>query len=399
MPVGDISERELLTMETAQYIADAKSESIVMEKPVEDGAAFQQFYIPTPDNESDSETPMTPDLEFETGPDGSVRIPLAMVFNDGSVFPRVGLDSDTLERYTAALIRGEKLPPITVEVTKDGDYRILKGVHRFEAFKRRREIYAGKIQGDYYDEPLPSISDTDLNTIPCFIDTIPPDVHPMVFAAWDNLKHGKPLAPEDYNKIANELYKANRGASIRGLAKLVKISRKVFKSYVADQVEQFEREKEALILELDAQGYSQMEISDKLKEKYPKAKGLSQSQISEILFRLKNGAKTVGEDEPGINKDVAPEGLPPDPPSAEPEPEEPQAPANIPKLSIVCGNYCDTIMIRGLESLAPHLQQKLKTSVEELVNQIREKNSALREDDEALGDFKPPSRGETPDES
>src|SRR5271157_459439 len=267
---------------------------------------------PTEGNLS-TETPETPNPESEIGPDDSTRVPLDQIEVDGSIFSRASLDKYTVKQYAAALIRGEKLPPITIEAIGQEKYRVLKGVHRFEAYYLRRDLYTGKLVGDFYDDPLPPISDTELNTIPCSIDTIPPDIHPMVFAMEDNLKHGKPLTAEDYKKIARQVYQDNPGAPVQELAKLIKVSRKVFKAYVNDLVEDFEKEKEDLIVELHTQGIPEAKISEELKEKFPKAKGLSQSQISKVLLEKDDAEKRdENEDNPDVNgtersQDGAPE--------------------------------------------------------------------------------------------
>src|SRR5271157_4715346 len=262
--------------------------------------------------------------ESEIGQDGFTRVPLDQIEVDGSIFPRASLDKYTVKQYAAALIRGEQLPPITIEAIRRDKYRVLKGVHRFEAYYLRRDLYTGKLVGDFYDDPLPPISDTELNTIPCSIDTIPPDIHPMVFAMEDNLKHGKPLTAEDYKKIARQVYQDNPGAPVQELAKLIKVSRKVFKAYVNDLVEDFEKEKEDLIVELHTQGIPEAKISEELKEKFPKAKGLSQSQISKVILEKDDAEiREENEDDPDVKgtescQDGAPEeGLAGDVPEGE----------------------------------------------------------------------------------
>src|SRR5271157_3694238 len=278
---------------------------------------------PTEGNLS-TETPETPNPESEIGPDGSTRVPLDQIEVDGSIFSRALLDKYTVKQYAAALIRGEQLPPITIEAIGQEKYRVLKGVHRFEAYSLRRDVYTGKLAVDFYDDPLPPISDTELNTIPCSVDTIPPDIHPIVFAMEDNLKHGKPLTAEDYKKIARQVYQDNPGAPVQELAKLIKVSRKVFKAYVVDLVEDFEKEKEELIGELHAQGASEAKISQELKDKFPKAKGLSQSQISKVILEKDDAEiREENEDDPDVKgtescQDGAPEeGLAGDVPEGE----------------------------------------------------------------------------------
>ena len=93
-------------------------------------------------------------------PSDSTRIPLDQIVIDGTIFPRASLDKYIIKQYAAALIRGEHLPPITIEEIGQAAYRVLKGVHRLEAYRLRRYVYTGKRSGDFYDEPLPRISET-----------------------------------------------------------------------------------------------------------------------------------------------------------------------------------------------------------------------------------------------
>jgi len=358
----------------------------------------------TAESHLSSETPTTPEPESEIGPDGSIKIPLDQIFIDGSIFPRAALDHYTVQQYAAALIRGEQLPPITVEAVKENEYRVLAGVHRFEAYHLRQKMYAGKLVGDFYDDPLPIISEKELDTIPCLIDTIPPDMHPMVFAMQDNLKHGKPLTSEDYKKIARQVYQDNPGAPIQELAKLIKIGRKVFKTYVSDLVEDFEQEKEDLIVELHAQGIPEAKISQELKGKFPKAKGVSQSQISEVLLK-KDLSENRDENEDDATADIT-DGSQAGTPQEEPAGDDPQgaegtespeATTKPVELQVVCGNQSDTIMILGLQSLPPHLQEKLRTEVEKLVKQVQEEKLAIEEQEDQAGEAHSERQDEAPD--
>ena len=148
------------------------------------------------------------------------------------------------------------------------EYRILDGVHRFEAYSLRRDVYTKNLVGDFYDKPLPPISDTELNTIPCFVDNVPPGMDAMIFCLLKNQKHGKPPTSEDYRKVARELFKKNVGAPIQGLAEQIKISRKVFTKYVSGLVKVFKEEKKASILELNSAGTPATKISHILQEKF-----------------------------------------------------------------------------------------------------------------------------------
>jgi hypothetical protein len=366
--------------------------------------ASENSYDETAGDAAPSDMPATPHPESEIEPDGSTRVPLDQIEVDGSIFPRASLDKYTVKQYAAALIRGEQLPPITIEAVGKEKYRVLKGVHRFEAYYLRRDLYTGKLVGDFYDDPLPPISDTELNSIPCFIDTIPPDIHPMVFAMKDNLKHGKPLTSEDYKKIARQLYQDNPGAPVQELAKLIKVSRKVFKTYVSDLVEDFEKEKEDLIVELHEQGASEAKISQELKEKFPKAKGLSQSQISKVLLE-KDRAENTNENEDDADvkgTESSPDGAPEevlavDDPEGDETTEPAEATTKPVELQVVCGNESDTIMILGLHSLPPHLQEKLRTEVEEVVKQIKAEKLATEEQEDQAEKSGSEQQDEPPD--
>lgn len=331
------------------------------------------------------------------------RLLLDNIYIDASIVPRAGQDEYTVEQYAAALIRGERLPAISVEATDSG-YRVLKGILRYRAYLLRRDIYTEKYVGDFYDEPLPPLSDTELNTIPCVIETIPPDVHPMVFCMMDNLKHGKPLTPEDFKRVARQVYKDNEGAPILGLAKIAKMDRRTFGKYVADLEEAFEEEKKKMILELDAQGIVQTEIARRFQERFPKADGTSQSSVSDFLKKARNLDTTDNETEQvppdtttvrsfntsavddeggGSSEDRSTGGkhaldgdeipLGSEPPAEEPPASEPSqdSPRTI-DLRATPGTSRDAFMILGILSLPLPLQEKLKKEAEELVAQIRE---------------------------
>ena len=73
-------------------------------------------------------------------------------------------------------------------------------------------------------------------------------------------------------------------------------------------------------------------------------------------------------------------------------------PSPIPvELKVVYGNASDTIMIMGLISLLPDLQEKLKSQVEALVNEIREENSAAHEDKEDPDQDNPEGQDKAPE--
>jgi hypothetical protein len=392
-------------METLQTPLDGFSPSHeATQTTLEDATAPEQTDAPTTGDEFTSETTESTIAKPEDESEGVVMIPLNQIFIDNSIFVRAAWDHYTVERYAAALIRKEPLPPITVEAVEE-EYRILKGFHRFEAYCLRQSICTGKVTADFYDEPLPSFSDAELNNIPCIIGTIPPETHPLLIGIADNLKNGKPLTPEDYKKVARQLYKDYEGAPINGLAKLIRIDRKTFKAYVADLVEAFEAKRETIIRDLHAQGASNQEISDELKEQFRHAKGNKKSQVGETVSKIETQAQSVEEEAAPDTGETDPPSAPPvdiaqdrqDPPEAaqeeqESEPAEPEtqheAPTPIMELKVLAGTSGNTITILGVHSLPDHLQDRLRKAVDELVEQVRteaEKDKEQEDDSNETG--------------
>jgi len=382
-------------METLQTPLDDFSPSHeAPQTTLADATAPEQTDAPTTGDEFSSETTESTIAKPEDESEGVVMIPLNQIFIDISIFARAAMDRYTVERYAAALIRKEPLPSITVEAVREKEYRILKGFHRFEAYCLRQSVCTGKVSADFYDEPLPSFSDSELNNIPCIVGTIPPGTHPLIIGIEDNRNHGKPLTPEDYRKVARQLYKDHEGAPINGLAKLIRVDRKTFKAYVADLVDAFEAKKEAIIRDRHAQGASNKEIADELKKQFQDAKGNGKSQVTENVSKIAKETQSVekeagpdtGDTDPPPTKPVDTVQYPQDPPEKaqkekEAKPVEPeiQHETPTPTLKVIAGTSGDAITIVGIHSLPDHLQDRLRKAVDELVEQIRTKAEKSQE--------------------
>ena len=128
-------------METVQNLSETFTGSNPTDQhDAAESAATQELADLPTENHLSAEMPATPNPQPEIEPDGSTRIPLDQIEVDGSIFPRASLDKYTVKQYAAALIRGEQLPPITIEAIGQEKYRVLKGVHRFEAYCLRRDL-------------------------------------------------------------------------------------------------------------------------------------------------------------------------------------------------------------------------------------------------------------------
>jgi hypothetical protein len=372
-------------METLQtQIDDFNPSHVAIQATVEGSPAPNPAGAPTAAESEPSSDTESAGTKPEDESEGVVMIPLNQISTDVSLFPRAALDHYTVERYAAALIRKEQLPPITVEALGEAEYRILKGFYRFEAYCLRQSICTGKVTGDFYDEPLPSFSDAELDNIPCIIGTIPPGSHPLIIGIEDNQNHGKPLTSEDYRKVARQLYKDNEGAPINGLAELIGINRKTFKAYVTDLVDAFEAKKEAIIRDRHAQGASNKKIADELKKQFHHAKGNGKSQVRETVSKILNQTQSVEEEAGPDSGDTNPPPTPPvdtvqnpqDSPKEakkqEPKAVEPETQHEVPaqtELKVTAGT--SFILINGVCSLPDHLQDRLRKAVDDLVEQIR----------------------------
>jgi hypothetical protein len=228
------------------------------------------------------------------------------------------------------------------------------------------------------------------------------------------------------------VYKDNEGAPISDLARIAHMDRRTFTKYVRDLEEAFKEEKKEMILELDAQGVAQTEITRRLQERFPKADGTSQPSVSDFLKKNRNLDTTDNETEqvpsdtttahsfstsavdakddessgngsteeedslPKRKSETEPKSTPEETPLSKPSQEPPRTI----DLRVTPGTSRDAFMIRGILSLPLQLQEKLKKEAEELVAQIREEAiNLLKQETESQDDSpdEPEQAPETPE--
>jgi len=218
------------------------------------------------------------------------RLSLDDITIDWEIYPRAKFDDFTEEKYFNDLINGVSFPYPKVEQIGEGIYRITDGVYTVKGYKYRRDLYRLRDAGEYIGDPLPEISDEELNTVLCVIETVPADVDPMLYCARHNMKHGKALTSEDYRKLARHLYSKWFGVAVTKLATELGIKWETVKGYIADMVEDYEKQREELILRLDAEGKTQEEIGRLGREEYPHGPGWCQETISKFLAEHRKSA-------------------------------------------------------------------------------------------------------------
>lgn len=157
------------------------------------------------------------------------------------LLPRVltGTVEERVEEYKEMLEQGVEFDPITVWKRGDGQYWIVDGVHRTEAYKR-----AGR------------------TTIKAKIVELKDELEYRIEAIRANLKHGLPLQKEEKILLAQTLYKLC--VSIPELKKLFGVAERTLYYWLEPVKEKEKEELKAKALELRKQGVSLREIADRL---------------------------------------------------------------------------------------------------------------------------------------
>ena len=213
------------------------------------------------------------------------------VVYDSDYYPRQKPSSATIEEYADALVAGDKFPPIILE---EGTSKLLDGYHRW---KSHQKLIA---------EPTLFNGDGDtkrFEEIEAEYHIIPEGVTPKLYAYSLSSKHGLRPKQAEAEATAMEQYTAMPGTPIVTLAKYLGVSRDTAKKYIASLVAKFEETRNTIIMRLDLLGWTQQEISDKLKELFPDADGVSQDSVSIFLREMSNSTFLV-KNEIGKGHDI-----------------------------------------------------------------------------------------------
>jgi len=185
-------------------------------------------------------------------------IKITDVLYDGKIYPREKPSTAIIKEYVDAIKGGAKFPPIILE---SGTNRLLDGYHRWKAYA----------------------SVDSINEIECDYHIIPDSIAPKLYALSLSSKHG--IRPKNKEKelAAQDQYKQYPGTAIKTIARLAGVSEPTAKKYIEAMIAEFEETKRSVIMRLNMLGWTQQEISDKLQELWPDAKGTSQPVINEFL--------------------------------------------------------------------------------------------------------------------
>jgi hypothetical protein len=204
---------------------------------------------------------------------GKTTISIDDVKFDGSIYPREKPSTSTIDEYADALAAGAKFPPIILE---EGTNRLLDGYHRWKAHKKLVEN----------PSLLDSKDNHSFDQIEVEFHVIPEGIIPRLYAYSLSSTHGLRPKTGDAKTTAEEQYQKMPGTPMTALCQYLGVSNKTAKSYVQHLIAQFEETRRTAIMRLDALGWSQQEVADRLKSLWPDAKGTTQMGISRALNDL-----------------------------------------------------------------------------------------------------------------
>jgi len=196
------------------------------------------------------------------------------IIYDGSIYPRKKPSSSVIEEYADALIGGAKFPAIILESTTN---RLLDGYHRWKGYaKAKYQMIADGGDGTTFD------------VVECEYHEIPEGVEPKLYALYLSSKHGLRPTSDEKEIAAQEHFQKHPGCSLELISKYTGVSTKKVKQYIQPLIAKFEEDKRSIIMRLDALGWTQEEISAKLKELWPDAKGIARQSVTDILPEIGN---------------------------------------------------------------------------------------------------------------
>lgn len=152
-----------------------------------------------------------------------------------------------------------------------------------KAYHKYNEGYAERLKTLKEGETIPD----PFEMIPCEYHKIPEGIPVKLYALSLSTKHGLRVADTDRRETAREIYENNLGFPMKRLIEFLGVTHRKARGYVEDLLAKFEDDKNSVMLRLDMLGWTQEEISQKLQELWPDAKGTTRESVSKAL--VKNG--------------------------------------------------------------------------------------------------------------
>ena len=166
------------------------------------------------------------------------RLPLEAVVFDMSIYPRAEWSARTVDRYAEALIAGESLPPIIVEVQS---LRLLDGLHRLKAHQA-----------------------TGATTIEVERHSVPDGMRAKLYAASLSARHGDRMTGDDLKAVAREEFQADPEASQAKVGRMLGVSAATVSRWCSDISDHRKQVRQVRSLLLTKSGMSQRKAAELL---------------------------------------------------------------------------------------------------------------------------------------
>lgn len=200
------------------------------------------------------------------------KIAIADIVWEPSIYPRQKWNTSTIERYTDAVIAGDKFPPVVLEAETN---RLLDGKHRLEAYKK-----AG------------------VTEIPATWATVPDGMTIKYFAATLSARHGDRLCNADIKALAEVEFEANPTLDPTQWGKELGVSKSTVYRWVSHILERERASRSSKAWRLSQLGWTQEEIGTLL--------GVTRQQVGNDANFSQMGkiCETLGEhwNEKGISE-------------------------------------------------------------------------------------------------
>jgi hypothetical protein len=211
--------------------------------------------------------------------EGTIKLDAIII--DEHYLPRATPTLRVVDEYAEALINGAIFPPVVVE---EGTNKLISGYHRTRAYRKYAEMRqalaatdASEAQGDLW--PAPSLD------IACEFHTIPDGQTPKLYGYGFNKANGLRQSPEDTKMVCQAQYQHFPGCGFRLLMEQTGLSEPTIRKYLAPLMAEFEETRNAAMQRLALLGWTQDEIAEALKRKWPEG-AISQRHVSRILDEI-----------------------------------------------------------------------------------------------------------------
>jgi hypothetical protein len=203
---------------------------------------------------------------------------------DKNYFGRIAQDAETVTVYKEAIIAGSCFPAIKLEMSTN---KLLDGGHTYKALRTIDKMCK---KGELKKENLPNAFDGDLVKV-VYVE-IPERIQPCLFSLNCNMTHGMKASVDDIRAAVKVQFEQEPGFTVKDLSNFLCVSEQTARKYAANALRERKEKIKEYVIESRKQGKTQEEIEKDLHNMFPKASGISQSTVSNILLENSTNRKT-----------------------------------------------------------------------------------------------------------